>query len=259
MKKTILILCVFGLILPAFAQTAVFQKISGKVEYQTPGKDWKAATAGLAIPAGTMVSTGFKSDATLNLSGTLINLRPLTRLSLDELIASGTGSKAKVFLVGGKVQFEVKPGAVDSGTALTIKSPTATASVRGTGGIFDGVNLIGRHGVIVYSTPQNISRTVQGGEFSTIMPNGSVRQSISVTKVETSPLEGQSSESVNFDNANYGNYSIEDAYSNYGDSLTDMNIQDTINQLADEIAAYFGDDVSIPGYLEKTKVRLLLH
>ena len=92
MKTTTLTAVLLLLGSSLFAQEAVFKDVKGKVEYQLPGKDWVPAKNGDSVPAGTMVSTGFKSTANLSVMGSLISLKPLTRLSLDELVKTDTGT-----------------------------------------------------------------------------------------------------------------------------------------------------------------------
>jgi len=50
--------------------SAVFSEVSGKVEYQVPGSDWKPARIGDKVHPGDIVSTGFKSTATASVRGT---------------------------------------------------------------------------------------------------------------------------------------------------------------------------------------------
>ena len=60
----ILLLCMAGIFSAAAANlTATVTEIAGKVECKHPGKDWKAAKVGDVLPAGSLISTGFKSTA----------------------------------------------------------------------------------------------------------------------------------------------------------------------------------------------------
>jgi hypothetical protein len=68
-----------------------------------------------------------------------VAVRPLTRVTLEQLQSQGPES-AELYLQTGRVRVEVRPpagGAVN----FTVRSPSATASVRGTSFEFDGVNL----------------------------------------------------------------------------------------------------------------------
>jgi len=157
----------------AAAAKVVFAAVSGKVEYQRPGSAWKPAKVGDSVEKGTIVSTGFKSSATLKLDETSLYLKPLTRLTLEDLIKTSGGTQTKLYLLAGRVKADVPPQAGKT-TDFHIKSPTATASVRGTEFEFDGMNLMVSRGTVQYQTPTNQYRLVGAQEFSYIAPNGTV-------------------------------------------------------------------------------------
>lgn len=153
--------------------SATIVEIAGKVEYQLPGKAWKAAKAGDVLPKGTLVSTGFKSTAVLKVGTSTITVKPITRLSLEEILQSDKGTQTQLFLMAGRVKAEVTPQTGQT-TEFQVKSPTATASVRGTGFEFDGVNLIVEHGTVSLVSPSGMTRAVGAGEFCYIAQDGSV-------------------------------------------------------------------------------------
>jgi hypothetical protein len=123
------------------AQEAVIKEIVGTVEVKAPGEAaWVPAEQGQTVAQAAMVSTGFKSTALIAIGNSTLTVRPLTRLSLSELAAAEDGEKVNVNLRVGRVRADVKPpdaGKID----FTVRSPTATASVRGTVFDFDGTNL----------------------------------------------------------------------------------------------------------------------
>lgn len=173
MKKTI---CILILLLAAgilWAESAEILEISGKVEIQAQGKDWKPARVGDIVAAGSMISTGFKSTAVLKISSSTITVKPITRLTLEQIIANEAGDQTNLFLLAGRVSAEVTPTAGKT-TSFEVKSPTATASVRGTGFEFDGVNLVVSHGNVLMSLPNGTSRSVSQGEFTTVGSDGTV-------------------------------------------------------------------------------------
>jgi len=157
----------------AAAAKVVFSAVTGKVEYQRPGSAWKPAKVGDSVEKGTIVSTGFKSSATLKLDETSLYLKPLTRLTLEDLIKTSGGTQTKLYLLAGRVKADVPPQAGKT-TDFHIKSPTATASVRGTEFEFDGMNLMVSRGTVQYQTPTNQYRLVGAQEFSYIASNGTV-------------------------------------------------------------------------------------
>ncbi len=156
-----------------FPQTAIFKELSGKVEYQLAGKEWRPAKAGTEVPPGTMISTGFKSQALIAIGNASVLVKPLTRLTIDEIVRAQGSEAARLFLIAGRVRAEVTP---ESGKTLdfSVKSASATASVRGSGFDFDGLNLERTHGRIRLVSWLGRSRTIFGGENSRIDFDGVV-------------------------------------------------------------------------------------
>ena len=190
MKKSlgILILCIAGISsLAAAALTATITEVAGKVECKLPGKDWVAAKTGTVLPAGSLISTGFKSTAILKTESATLTVKPVTRLSLEELVKSEGTTKTQMFLMAGRVRAEVTPKDGEK-AEFKIKSPTATASVRGTGFEFDGQNLFVDHGTVQLEAESGIGipQSVSGGQFSTISQTGTVTPPIAVATTSIS-------------------------------------------------------------------------
>jgi hypothetical protein len=147
MKKMVLVTG-FALLLGGgtlFSQTAgpqaLIREISGTVEVKAPGAaDWSPAARGQSLDRGTVISTGFKSGALIAVGNSTVSVQALTRLSLEELIAAEGGEKVDLNLRAGRVRADVRPPAGGS-TNFTVRSPTATASVRGTIFEFNGAEL----------------------------------------------------------------------------------------------------------------------
>ena len=173
MKRVLFVAFVFLAAATAFSQTAVFKEVSGKVEYRLAGKEWRPARSGVEVPAGTMVSTGFKSVSLIALGNSSVLVKPLTRLTIDEIVRVEGSEAARLFLLAGRVHVEAKP---ESGAALdfSVKSPTATASVRGTSFDFDGINLRVTDGGVSYASVIGQKRVVARGESSRLAENGMV-------------------------------------------------------------------------------------
>lgn len=168
----------------AAAEVAVIREVKGKVEYQLQGKSWVAAKVGVALPKGSMISTGFKSSASLEVMGSVIFIKPLTRMVLEDLVKTSSETKTGLKLLSGKVKTEVKPSSEASETVFEVKSPTATASVRGTGFEFDGENILVNHGKVEFANRYGQARQVQGGEFSSAGKRGAVSPPIAVKPAE---------------------------------------------------------------------------
>jgi hypothetical protein len=133
----------------AFAQSgqaaqndlARFIEVRGTVEIQDAGSaEWRAAAAEDFIGKNAVVSTGFKSTALIVLGDSRVTVRPLTRLTLEELVQRDSAEETGLYLRTGRIRAEVRPPA-GSRTDFTVRSPVATASVRGTGFEFDATHL----------------------------------------------------------------------------------------------------------------------
>lgn len=125
----------------AGAQTARIEQVRGTVEVKAPGAGaWQAAEAGQVLDAAWLISTGIRSTALVRIGNSAVTVRPLTRLSLEELAGTQTGELVAVKLRAGRLRVDVKPpagGSVD----FSVRGPMVTASVRGTVFEFDGIRL----------------------------------------------------------------------------------------------------------------------
>lgn len=178
----IFLLCTAGLFSASAASlTATITEVAGKVECKLPGNDWKTAKVGDTLPAGSFISTGFKSTAIIKTESATLTVKPVTRLSLEELIKSEGTTKTQMFLMAGRVKAEVTPKEGEK-AEFKVKSPTATASVRGTGFEFDGQNLLVDHGAVQFESGSGIGipKMVASGEFSTISRMGTVTTPVAV-------------------------------------------------------------------------------
>ena len=92
MKKGVLLSLLLAIVvLNAFAQntkqlTGIIREITGKVELKHVGTyAFVKAKTGDIVAADTIVSTGFKSTAIIEVGSSTIAVRPLTRLTLAEI------------------------------------------------------------------------------------------------------------------------------------------------------------------------------
>ena len=118
-------------VFPLFALNGQVIAVSGKVEIQSGSGAWKPLKAGDALSAGSMISTGFKSEATIKLGASILTVRPLTRMTLNQLVEKEDVVDTEVYLEVGNVKAEVN-SLNNKKNGFTVKSPVATASVRGT-------------------------------------------------------------------------------------------------------------------------------
>ena len=167
MKKIVLILIMLPLFsaLPAAAsETAVIKSFTGKVEIKT-GSSWTAVSEGMELKPGTVISTGFNSNAVIDTGSSDIYVKQLTRISLENLSKSGNTVKTNLNLRLGRVKANVK---TSKGLKhdFTLKTPVSTAAVRGT--VFtSGVRTLDvESGSIRYANRIGQQVTVLGGTSS---------------------------------------------------------------------------------------------
>jgi len=189
MKKMFLVFVLLSAIVAAgFAQSGVISELSGEVELKPVGAAaFTAARAGDTVARDTIVSTGFRSTAVITIGSATISVRPLTRLSLAEIQSSSGTENLNVSLQTGRVRVDVSPPA-GTRANMTIQSPGATASVRGTSFEFDTVNLNVLEGKVMFgSTTSGLTTMVQGGESSFVGTDGQPANPAEVTTAALLP------------------------------------------------------------------------
>jgi hypothetical protein len=123
------------------APAAFIRETSGTVELKAPGaSEWQAAEPGQVLEMASLISTGFRSTALIGIGNSTITVRPLTRLSLEEIAAAQNSEQVTLNLRAGRIRANVTPPAGGK-INFSVRSPTATASVRGTVFEFDGTRL----------------------------------------------------------------------------------------------------------------------
>ena len=135
-----------------FAQkpVAVVREMTGTVELKKAGRtEWTAAKPGDTIEESTIISTGFRSTAILSVGNSSVVVRALTRLSLETLMNRDTNEVINLGLATGRIRATVNPPA-GAKTDFTIRTPSATASVRGTVFEVDPVNIQVHEGSVRY-------------------------------------------------------------------------------------------------------------
>lgn len=199
MKKIVRILFVsmmIALALPLFAQNnATVERVSGKVEMQSTGGAWRAVAAGDTIPLGATISTGFRSEALLQVGSATLEVKQLTRMRLDELIEKEGVVQTELYLRVGRVRAEVKPRE-GLQQEFKLKSPVSTAAVRGTSFFYDGVNIQVITGLVAMGNNYGQTGQVGQGEQSSTdgftLPPGGLEALEQMFNVSTSAsgLEG---------------------------------------------------------------------
>jgi hypothetical protein len=149
-----------------FAQNARFIELAGNVEIKAGGQAaWVAAAPDMEIGRDTVVSTGFKSTARIRVGNSILTIRPLTRLTLAELVQRGSDEEVDLYLETGRVRAEVRPPSGGK-TDFTVRSPSVTASVRGTAFEFDTRRIEVENGRVLFASANGQAVYVDGGEKS---------------------------------------------------------------------------------------------
>ena len=157
------------LTIPTFALNGEVVATTGKVEFQNKQGVWKALKQGDTVLTGTMISTGFKSEATVKLGESVLTIRPLTRMTLTQLVEKENTVDTELYLEVGNVKAEVN--SLNAKTnSFKVRSPVATASMRGT--VFEmGEALVILRGSVEFSTPVGQKRTGTAGQQLNIVGN----------------------------------------------------------------------------------------
>jgi hypothetical protein len=145
---------------------AVIRELSGTVETKAAGSSvWTKAAQGDRIGKDTIISTGFKSTAIITLGNSTLTVRPLTRLSLEEIVRNGNDEQVQLRLQTGRVRADVNPPAGGT-TDFTLRTPATTASVRGTSFELDTENIHVDEGTVQYSLANGRQTNVSEQENS---------------------------------------------------------------------------------------------
>jgi len=173
MKKAVFAFILVLAALSAFAQNGVIKELSGTVELKNSSSAaFVAAKAGDIVNQDTVVSTGFKSTALIEIGSTVIAVRPLTRLTLTEIRASSGSESLNVNLQSGRIRVDVNPPA-GAKASMAVSSPSATASVRGTSFEFDTRNLHVNSGNVVFKGTRGQGTLITAGFNSSTDQKGS--------------------------------------------------------------------------------------
>lgn len=195
MKKYLACLCaalVAGSFIPLMALDGEVVAVNGKVEFQTKAGEWKALKQGDPVTSGTMISTGFKSEATVRLGASVLSIRPLTRMTLTQLVEKEDVVDTEVYLEVGNVKAEVN-SLNNKKNGFKVKSPVATASVRGTVFEVGEQGLVVYRGSVEYSTPTGQNRTGTEGQQlvlvgdSVASPAAALQEQMQTIPLSTTP------------------------------------------------------------------------
>ncbi|MDR2923699.1 MAG: FecR family protein [Treponema sp.] len=169
------------------AQSGMIKELSGTVEIKLPGtEDFAAAKTGDRISPDTVISTGFKSSALIEAGSALITVRPLTRLTLKEISSSRDSENLTMNLRAGRVRVELTPPA-GTKASMSVSSPVATASVRGTKFELDTRNIHVEKGSVAFKGSRGGITRVNAGSRSRLDNSNKVYNPVDARNSELQP------------------------------------------------------------------------
>jgi len=193
MKKVLLVVFMMCAGIAVFAQngnriTGIIRELTGEVELKPAGASaFTPAKVGSEVEQNTIVSTGFKGMAVIEVGSSTITVKPLTRLSLSEIQENSGAENLNVNLQAGRVKVDVKPPE-GTRTNFTVQSPSATASVRGTSFDFDIKNLKVIEGTVSFTGKSGMQVSVSGGFSSYVEKRDTAADPYDVKRKELEPL-----------------------------------------------------------------------
>jgi hypothetical protein len=177
--KSLLIILLIILCFNVNAQEARFIELTGTVEIKiTQNGEWQPASAGGLIGKESVISTGIRSSAVISVGASTLTVSALTMLTLEELVQEDGTEEAVLFLRTGRIRADVTPP-TGQRAEFTVRSPTTTASVRGTSFSFNGrrlyvhsgrVSLVNNSGQKVYVNTNQRSYADAGRHQRLVLP-----------------------------------------------------------------------------------------
>jgi hypothetical protein len=183
MKKMFLtLLTLLTVFLPAFvfAQTGeslqgVIRELNGTVEVkQSAASPWVPALVGMRLDKNAAISTGLRSSVLIGLGDSVVTVRPLSRVQLEDLALSRETAEVALFLRAGRVQARVSPPAGGGKVNFQVRSPSVTASVRGTEFVMDPAKVKMISGTVAFAGADGVPVLVNAGQSSSAGPGGPV-------------------------------------------------------------------------------------
>ena len=115
----------------ASALEAKFVSIEGKVEILEGGMWIPVEEGDIIQERGAVISTGFKSNAVVSVKGTNFTLGPLTRITIENMVAMENKDSTQIYIDSGSLKANVS-SSDGRKVGFKVRSAVATASVRGT-------------------------------------------------------------------------------------------------------------------------------
>lgn len=196
MRRTLLKIMAVSLMFAgsfAFADAldAVVVSSTGKVEVQN-GAQWVPVKEGDVLKKGSVVQTGFKSELVLKVKESNMKISQLTRMVIENLSAGSDKDDTRIFIDTGSVRSEVNRSG-NRKVGFTVRSPVATASVRGTivklSNEYRGAKVETERGVVL-AWPTTVSEPVVEEDQSSEETNGTAETNETAETNGTAETDG---------------------------------------------------------------------
>lgn len=115
----------------ASALEAKFVSIEGKVEILEGGMWIPVEEGDIIQERGAVISTGFKSNAVVSVKETNFTLGPLTRITIENMVAMENKDSTQIYIDSGSLKANIS-SSDGRKVGFKVRSAVATASVRGT-------------------------------------------------------------------------------------------------------------------------------
>jgi hypothetical protein len=166
MKLRTVSLCLILIFVFCFSLNAAItlKTYKGLVQLKMRGQTtWQKPEIGMEIPRGTLISTGFHSNAAIQIENSLVEVKQLTQISVDDLAKTKQRIKSDLYLSFGKVKAKVTKLPTTK-TEFKIRSAICTASVRGTEFDFGNNILKVIDGTVQLTSVHGFEALLQGNE-----------------------------------------------------------------------------------------------
>ena len=176
--------CVFG----QSNNFGVITMIGGTVELKSSSSSsFVPAKEGDIVREDTVIFTYLRSTAIVKIGSAVITVRPLTRMTLLEIITSSENENLNLNINTGRVKVDVSP---PSGTkvSLTVTSSWATASVRGTSFEFDTRGVFVEYGAVNFRGNRKQEFVIYGGSEGIVGKNGMALDPINLGRSALNPI-----------------------------------------------------------------------
>ena len=166
MRRLLLVIAlVFTITAVSFAVDARVRSVTGVVSVINSEGSSEPATEGMLLEAGSVISTGFGSRASIEMGGSTLIVNPVSRLTIEELTQVNGTVSTQLFLHLGRVRAEVH-SADGLKNDFRLRSTASTASVRGTEFEYDGTNLYVDEGDVALTNLIGQAHSVREGQQS---------------------------------------------------------------------------------------------